>query len=225
MQDTHPPQALRGSSVIEFRQYEMQPGRRDELIDLFEREFIQAQEDVGLRVLGIFCDADAPDRFIWLRGFADMSTRLDGLQAFYGGPVWQQHRAAANATMVDSDNVLLLQPLSGALACAVPGALPGALAGALPGACATGAAGIWHALICPLKAPWSAGDSTALVADAAWFTTHVQVNNFPRLPVRSGTWLLALSPLPVALPDAVRALLAGAATRLRLLPTQRAPLR
>ena len=39
-----------------------------------------------------------------------MTTRAQGLQAFYSGPVWKANREAANATMVDSDNVLLLRP-------------------------------------------------------------------------------------------------------------------
>jgi hypothetical protein len=41
-----------------------------------------------------------------------MASRKAGLAAFYGGPVWQRHREAANATMVDSDDVLLLRPLT-----------------------------------------------------------------------------------------------------------------
>ena len=39
-----------------------------------------------------------------------MASRAQALQNFYGGPVWKAHREAANATMVDSDNVLLLRP-------------------------------------------------------------------------------------------------------------------
>lgn len=97
-------------SVVELRQYTLHAGRRDELIALFEREFIEPQEALGMRVIGQFRDLDAPDRFVWLRGFRDMSSRAASLAAFYGGPVWQAHRDAANATMIDSDNVLLLQP-------------------------------------------------------------------------------------------------------------------
>ncbi len=41
-----------------------------------------------------------------------MASRAQALQGFYGGPVWKAHRKAANATMVDSDNVLLLRPAS-----------------------------------------------------------------------------------------------------------------
>ena len=50
---------------------------------------------------------------MWLRGFSDMQARKRALESFYGGPVWKQHSRAANATMIDSDNVLLLRPVSG----------------------------------------------------------------------------------------------------------------
>jgi hypothetical protein len=98
-------------SVLELRQYTLLGGRRDELIALFEREFIAPQNAVGAQVLGTFRDLDDPDRFVWLRGFANMESRKLALEAFYGGDVWKAHRDAANATMLDSDNVLLLRPV------------------------------------------------------------------------------------------------------------------
>jgi hypothetical protein len=96
--------------VVELRQYTLHPGKRDVLIDLFEREFIETQEAVGINVIGQFRDLDHPDHFVWLRGFRNMSSRTKALTAFYSGPVWKAHREAANATMIDSDNVLLLRP-------------------------------------------------------------------------------------------------------------------
>ena len=98
------------SPIIELRQYTLHPGRRDELIKLFDLEFVETQEAVGIHVIGQFFDLDDPDRFVWLRGFNDMAAREQSLHAFYGGPVWKAHRDAANATMIDSDNVLLLRP-------------------------------------------------------------------------------------------------------------------
>ena len=106
------PSDIAGACVLELRQYTLQPGRRDELIALFEHEFIEPQEQAGARLLGTFRDLDDADRFVWLRGFADMSARADALGTFYGGPIWKQHRDAANATIVDSDNVLLLRSLA-----------------------------------------------------------------------------------------------------------------
>jgi hypothetical protein len=104
------------SPIVELRRYTLHPERRDELIELFDREFVETQEAVGIHVIGQFYDLDDPDQFVWLRGFNDMSAREGSLHAFYSGPVWKAHRDAANATMIDSDNVLLLQrvhPASG----------------------------------------------------------------------------------------------------------------
>lgn len=98
------------SPIVELRQYTLHPGKRDTLIDLFDREFVETQEAVGIQVIGQFRNLDDTDQFVWLRGFNDMSAREQSLNAFYSGPVWKAHRDAANATMIDSDNVLLLHP-------------------------------------------------------------------------------------------------------------------
>lgn len=96
--------------VVELRQYTLHPGTRDRLIELFEREFIESQEATGMKIIGTFRDLKNPDHFVWLRGFSDMPSRAKALEGFYGGPVWKAHSKAANATMIDSDNVLLLRP-------------------------------------------------------------------------------------------------------------------
>jgi len=106
----HLPPEPNALEVLELRQYTLHPGQRDVVIDLFDREFPEAQDAVGMPVLGQFRDLDDPDRLVWLRGFSTMQTRHEALSAFDGGPVWQTHRELANATMIDSDNVLLLRP-------------------------------------------------------------------------------------------------------------------
>jgi quinol monooxygenase YgiN len=100
------------AEVLELRQYTLHPGRRDELVELFDRELVETQEAVGAQVLGQFRDLDDEDRFVWLRGFADMETRGRALPAFYGGPAWREHGPAAAATMVDTTDVLLLRPVT-----------------------------------------------------------------------------------------------------------------
>lgn len=96
--------------IVELRRYTLHSGQRDTLIELFDREFIETQEALDMKVIGQFRLPDDPDHFLWLRGFTDMPSRAKGLGAFYGGPVWKEHRAVANTTMIDSDNVLLLRP-------------------------------------------------------------------------------------------------------------------
>lgn len=97
------------SPIIDLRMYTHQPNRRDEFIQLFEDQFIETQEAVGIQVIGMFRDLDDLDRCIWMRGFNDMSAREKSLTAFYTGPIWKEYRDATNATLVDSDNVLLLR--------------------------------------------------------------------------------------------------------------------
>jgi len=178
-------------AVVELRQYTLKPGRRDELVTLFDREFIETQEAVGMKVLGQFRDLDAPDRFVWLRGFAGMAARRAGLQAFYGGPVWAGHGPAANATMLDSDDVLLLRPAWDGAAVRPREPRPDRLA-------AAPAAGFVDLTVFPLREPASP-ELVALARErlapclaaggarqTAWYVTEPAPNDFPRLPVREG---------------------------------------
>lgn len=97
------------SSIIELRQYTLQPGKRDILIDIFEREFLEAQESAGIEIIGQFRDLDNPDRFVWLRGFPDMPSRPRTLEAFYTSAPWRARRDEVNEILVDYSNVLLLR--------------------------------------------------------------------------------------------------------------------
>lgn len=96
--------------VLELRQYKTLPGRRDELINLWEGEFVESQEALGMGLPGQFRDVDDPSRFTWLRTFATMNDRDRALSRFYYGEHWAQFRQQANATIFDNDNVLLLRP-------------------------------------------------------------------------------------------------------------------
>ena len=113
------------SGVVELRRYTLHPGARDTLVELFDRAFVESQEALGIELIGQFRDLDRDDRFVWLRGFTDMTSREQALGAFYGGPVWAEHRDAANATMIDSDDVYLLRPVT------VAGAEPSTTGGTL----------------------------------------------------------------------------------------------
>src|SRR5947208_16135735 len=98
--------------IVELRQYTLRPGQREVLTELFDRELVESQEAAGMAIVGQFRDLDEPDRFVWIRGFTSMPSRARALATFYGGPVWKEHAAQANATMIDSDNVLLLRPVA-----------------------------------------------------------------------------------------------------------------
>ena len=222
--------------VLELRQYTLHPGQRDVLIELFDREFVETQEAVGARVVGQFTDLDRPDRFVWLRGFADMDARREALTAFYGGPVWGRHKDVANATMVDFDDVRLLRPVDGAPALETgPRPSPGD-AGSPPDSRYT-------ATIQPV-APEGVDAFVALVEAAettlpgtlvALLRTEPAANTFPALPVREGESVVVriarfddaadLARRDRSAGAELRAHLTGPVTELVLRPTSRSALR
>ena len=183
-------------NVVELRQYTLHPGQRDVLIDLFDREFVEAQEAAGIAVMGQFRDLEAPDRFVWLRGFADMQGRARALAAFYDGPVWQQHRDVANATMVDFDDVALLRPawLGAGIAMRARKRAAGAVRMSLPGLVEASIFRLREAASPELLRFCRETMTPTLVRGGAemlgWYVTEDAPNNFPRLPVRQGEHLL-----------------------------------
>lgn len=149
-----------------------------------------------MRVVGQFANEADPDEFVWLRGFADMEARRSALEGFYGGPIWAEHGPAANDTMEDSSNVLLLRPVRAASGFRLSSA--DRSAGTPDCADADGDRGLVLATIDTLTAPADAaflrlfetGIAPALRAAGATllgaFVTERATNTFPRLPVREG---------------------------------------
>ena len=80
-QDAQPLQTC--CPIVELRQYTLHPGKRDVLIDLFDRKFVESQEALGMKVIGQFRDLDNPNRFVWLRGFRDMCRPMVGSSSKY----------------------------------------------------------------------------------------------------------------------------------------------
>jgi hypothetical protein len=225
-------------TVVELRQYLLRPGCREELIELFDREFIETQEQTGMVVIGQFRDVDRPDYFVWLRGFDGMQGRRDALTRFYGGPVWAAHRDAANATMIDSDDVLLMRPLPIAGRALTIPSRP--LTGGNVGAGAY-AAIIWHRDIADtpertnrVVAHVLPQFSRAGLTVIGMFETEPAANTYPALPVREGVdvlMVLAAAPDLEQLDAALAAATKAAADQgglpsdvLRLLPTARSRL-
>jgi quinol monooxygenase YgiN len=235
-----------GDQVFELRQYTLHRAQRDTLIALFEQNFIEPHEKLGSHVYGLFRDLDDPDRFVWIRGFRDMASRQPTLTTFYEkDPAWQAHRTAANATMLDSDNVLMLRP-------AAPGAgLPVERSAAQPTASIIGATIYYLDRVDSAQFTRFFDDAilpqltAAGVRPIARFVSEESPNNYPRLPIREHdrafVWFArwpsvaaeeafiakfrALSGWRDSAPEAVLPALMRKPERLRLAPTVRSPLR
>jgi hypothetical protein len=221
---------IRCCPVVELRQYTLLPGKRDVLVELFDRELVESQEAVGMQLIGQFLDLDRADRFVWLRGFPDMERRKAALEAFYGGSVWRSHSRAANATMIDSDDVLLLRPPSSISGFDPEPERPG------PGALVP-AASVVVVTICSLDRPANVaaieGDLLPALArigssPLATFVEEPGENTFPALPVRTGehvvVWIQRIPARAFAEEDHLDALLeASRDVASDLLPTLLAP--
>jgi hypothetical protein len=211
--------------IVELRQYTLRPGARDTLIRIFDTHFVEGQERCGMRVIGQFRDLDDPDRFVWLRGFADMASRTRALEAFYGGPVWKEHGPAANATMVDHTDVLLLRPVdTGGAFRLDPADRPGPDGRGEAGGVVVATIDHFDAARTPTPIAAARGERDLL----GQFVTERAPNGYPRLPVREDANVLATflalptgeDDQPAALPPGVRR-----RERRRLAPTPRSRLR
>jgi len=221
--------AIGDCTVYELRQYTLHPGTREAFTTLFETHLLDTQDATGMHVLGQFRDLDRPDAFVWMRGFADMEQRRESLTAFYTGPVWRAHAAEANAMMIDSDDVHLLEP-------AEAGPLLGEHIGPRPplGSTSYGTAE-FDVVICPLRP-----EDTSKYLDRhrqqsgghplpPLQTLHA-ANTFPGLPVHEDVHVALTitrydNAAPATADDQPDALAAGPVQRLRLTPTPRSALR
>ena len=174
-----------------------------------------------------------------------MPTRQEALGSFYEGAVWQAHRAAANATILDSDNVLLLRPAWPGQGFATQTAsragadnIIGATIYYLGSADATQFALFFERVVLPQLAAAGAQPIARLVTEEA-------PNNFPRLPVREHDrafiWFTRWANLPAEIefvarfsalsgwrdsaPESVLPAFMRKPERLRLMPTSRSALR
>ncbi len=186
-------------STVELRRYRMKPGRRDDLIELFEEHFIESQEACGMFPIGHYRDLDDDDAFTWLRGFPRFEERAAALEAFYvNSEVWRANRDAANDTMIDSDNVLLLRPARERSGFDVSGLIR-------PQASAREESQrlLWLCIVM-LAMPVSEATVTSFEREAlplltnaaervSYFVTEQRNNEFPRLPVREGEYAFVAS--------------------------------
>ncbi len=210
-------------AVLELRQYTMVPGRRQDFVDLFDREFVETQEILGIEVVAQFTDLDKPDRYVWIRRFPNMEARKASLDAFYSGPVWAEHSTAANPMMIEWYDVLLLKP-------AGEGRDLGVNAADRPPPGRMGAEGrplailVWD--VVPDRLAGFAGEVARAFPDArAVYITDPAPNTYPRLPIREDASVVVA--MLDGQPPAEGAAIDGVSPSqvLRLAPTLRSALR
>jgi NIPSNAP len=188
---------LNDFQVIEFRRYTIKEGEREHFAQYFESYFPEAFQQMGAIAFGQFFERKNRIGFTWLRGFKNTDARAITNAGFYYGPLWKEHSSTMNNLMVDSDNVLLLRPLSPERGIPVLPAVDPVREG-------KGAQGVVVAQIFAVKP--NSVDAFARQAEAAFvayrsagarevgvLVTLDVPNNFPQLPVRTdGPYLVWL---------------------------------
>lgn len=204
-------QAPARPTLFELRRYRTRPGRRDELVTMFEDHFLDAYERAGARIVATWRDLDAADRWVWIRAFESAATRQAALAGFYGSPTWQARAEACNATLAE---------VSDARALAVAAGDP--LAEAAPSS-----RSLIEARVCRLKAgdaarvaEFHAAQVTPVLAalgaePVATLVTPAEPPPDPRRTLLAGHWMVVLSRFDSAAAHARhrRALAASAVAR------------
>lgn len=188
---------LNDFQVLEFRRYTIKKGEREHFAQYFESYFPEAFEQLGALACGQFFERNNPSGFTWIRGFHNIDARATVNAAFYYGPLWKEHKSTMNDILTDSDNVLLLRPVSPERGVTILPAVD-------PVTEERGAQGIVVAQIFAVKADsvesfakqaeaTFTGYRAAGVREAGVLVTLDVSNNFPQLPVRTdGPYLVWL---------------------------------
>jgi NIPSNAP len=185
----NPAANLKDFQALEFRRYTIKPGVREHFARYFESYFPEAIEQIGAIVEGSFFERKNQNGFTWIRGFHTIDDRAVVNAAFYAGPLWKEHRAKMNEVIDDSDNVMLLCPLTPERGVTI-------LAAVDPVTEANGAQGVVVAQIFAVKSnsveAFAKEAETTFAAyraagarEAGVLVTLDVKNNYPQLPIRT----------------------------------------
>lgn len=191
---------LSNFQVLEFRRYTIKEGEREHFAQYFDAYFPEALQQLGTIVAGDFFERKNSSGFTWIRGFHTLEDRAVVNAQFYAGSVWKEHKKTMNDLIVDSDNVMLLRPLSPERGIPILPSID-------PIVEANGVQGIVVAQIFAVKAdsveafakaaePTFASYRATGLREAGVLVTLDVPNNYPQLPIRTdGPFLVWLGVL------------------------------
>ena len=184
--------------VLEFRRYTIKEGERRHFAQYFDNYFPEAFQQLGAIAVGSFLERKNQTGFTWIRGFHTIDDRAVVNAEFYYGSVWNEHRDTLNNLMSDSDNVLLLHPLSPERGQAIlpavdPVTEPDGAQGIVVAQIFAVKKGAVEALAREAENIVFSKYQTAGAREAGVLVTLDVKNNFPQLPIRTdGPYLVWL---------------------------------
>ncbi|MBZ0302009.1 MAG: NIPSNAP family protein [Anaerolineae bacterium] len=89
---------------FELRQYQIQPGKREEWVQFMDEVIIPFQMSKGMTILGSFVDEES-NQYIWIRRFEDEESRKALYAAVYESDVWKNEISDRVGTLIDRSQI------------------------------------------------------------------------------------------------------------------------
>ena len=89
----------------ELRQYHIQDGKKQEWVELMEREIIPFQVSKGMVILGSFTGEEDEHIYIWLRRFENESERERLYQEVYESDHWKNNIGPKIPDLMDREKI------------------------------------------------------------------------------------------------------------------------
>ncbi|MAS36367.1 MAG: NIPSNAP family containing protein [Anaerolineaceae bacterium] len=90
--------------IFELRQYQIQPGKREEWIRFMDEVIIPFQLSKGMVILGSFAEVDT-DQYIWIRRFDDEDDRTRLYDAVYQSDHWRETISPQVGNLIDRSQI------------------------------------------------------------------------------------------------------------------------
>lgn len=91
--------------LYELRRYQIEPGRRDEWLQLMESKIVPFQRSQGMDIVGTFLDEQDPDVFVWMRRFESEEQRVAQYAAVYESDTWKNEIAPVSGQLLRRENI------------------------------------------------------------------------------------------------------------------------
>jgi len=92
---------------FELRQYRVKPGKREEWVELMEREIIPFQIAQGMVVIGSFVGEQEEDLYVWIRRFENEAQREALYQRVYESDYWKNEISPRVGDILDRERIVV----------------------------------------------------------------------------------------------------------------------
>jgi hypothetical protein len=92
---------------FELRQYRVKPEKREEWVELMEKEIIPFQIAQGMVVIGSFVGEQEEDLYVWIRRFENEAQREALYQRVYESDYWKNEISPRVGDILDRERIVV----------------------------------------------------------------------------------------------------------------------